>query len=136
MHKKILLTGAAGFIGFHLSLKLIYAGFNVFGIDNINDYKILSGALYMNADEDNKIYKEIIKDFLCISPVYGKKIARMVFNKDLKCGNIFMSMEEAANENNKIDLDKNDTDTNNVPITNLYYKKSKETLTSAKKILE
>ena len=37
-----------------------------------------------------------------------------------------MSMEEAANENNKIDLDKNDTDTNNVPITNLYYKKSKE----------
>ncbi len=102
----------------------------------VNDYKILSGALYMNADEDNKIYKEIIKDFLCISPVYGKKIARMVFNKDLKCGNIFMSMEEAANENNKIDLDKNDTDTNNVPITNLYYKKSKETLTSAKKILE
>ena len=88
----------------------------------------------MNADEDNKIYKEIIKDFLCISPVYGKKIARMVFNKDLKCGNIFMSMEEAANENNKIDLDKNDTDTNNVPITNLYYKKSKKTLTSAKKI--
>ena len=38
MHKKILLTGAAGFIGFHLSLKLIDAGFNVFGIDNINDY--------------------------------------------------------------------------------------------------
>ena len=38
MSKKILLTGAAGFIGFHLSLKLIDAGFNVFGIDNINDY--------------------------------------------------------------------------------------------------
>ncbi len=38
MNKKILLTGAAGFIGCHLSMKLIDAGFNVFGIDNINDY--------------------------------------------------------------------------------------------------
>ena len=38
MSKKILLTGAAGFIGFHLSLKLIDSGFNVFGIDNMNDY--------------------------------------------------------------------------------------------------
>jgi hypothetical protein len=47
-----------------------------------------------------------------------------------------MSLEEAANENNKIDLDKNDTDTNNIPITNLHYKKSKKTLTSAKKILD
>ena len=27
----------------------------------------------MNADEDNKIYKEIIKDFLCIL-AYGKKL--------------------------------------------------------------
>jgi hypothetical protein len=49
----------------------------------VNDYKILSGTLYMNADEDNKIFKEIIKDFLCISPEYGKKIAKMVFNKSL-----------------------------------------------------
>ena len=38
MSKKILLTGATGFIGFHLSMKLIDAGFNVFGIDNMNDY--------------------------------------------------------------------------------------------------
>lgn len=35
---KILVTGAAGFIGFHLSLKLISKGFNVVGLDNINDY--------------------------------------------------------------------------------------------------
>ena len=72
----------------------------------VNDYKILSGALYMNADEDNKIYKEIIKDFLCISPVYGKKIARYLFKKDLKCGDIFMNIEELPNVNNRIELDK------------------------------
>ncbi len=35
---KILITGAAGFIGFHLSKSLIEKGHQVVGIDNINDY--------------------------------------------------------------------------------------------------
>ena len=35
---KILVTGAAGFIGFHTCLKLIQQGHTVYGIDNINDY--------------------------------------------------------------------------------------------------
>jgi len=35
---KILITGTAGFIGHHLFLKLSALGFNVFGLDNINDY--------------------------------------------------------------------------------------------------
>jgi len=35
---KILITGAAGFIGFHLSRKLCKLGFNVVGIDNLNEY--------------------------------------------------------------------------------------------------
>ncbi|PQJ21112.1 NAD-dependent epimerase [Tenacibaculum sp. SG-28] len=35
---KVLVTGAAGFIGFHLSEKLLGSGFTVVGIDNINDY--------------------------------------------------------------------------------------------------
>ena len=35
---KILVTGAAGFIGFHTCLKLINLGHEVYGIDNINDY--------------------------------------------------------------------------------------------------
>lgn len=35
---KILLTGTAGFIGFHLAKKLIQAGHEVIGLDSINDY--------------------------------------------------------------------------------------------------
>ncbi len=36
--KKILVTGAAGFIGFHLSKKLLEQGVSIVGFDNINDY--------------------------------------------------------------------------------------------------
>ncbi len=36
--KKVLITGVAGFIGFHLARKLVKEGFDVVGIDNINDY--------------------------------------------------------------------------------------------------
>lgn len=35
---KVLITGAAGFIGFHLSRKLLTLGYSVTGLDNINDY--------------------------------------------------------------------------------------------------
>lgn len=35
---KVLVTGAAGFIGFHVSLALIARGDTVIGIDNLNDY--------------------------------------------------------------------------------------------------
>lgn len=36
--RKILVTGAAGFIGFHLSKRLIALGEDVIGLDNLNDY--------------------------------------------------------------------------------------------------
>ena len=35
---KILVTGAAGFIGFHTCLKLVSIGHEVYGVDNINSY--------------------------------------------------------------------------------------------------
>ena len=38
MSHPILITGAAGFIGFHTALKLLEKGHDVVGIDNLNDY--------------------------------------------------------------------------------------------------
>ncbi len=38
MSKKVLITGAAGFIGFHSSKRLIDEGYEVIGIDNFNNY--------------------------------------------------------------------------------------------------
>ena len=38
MTDKVLITGAAGFIGFHLSQRLMREGLSVVGIDNLNDY--------------------------------------------------------------------------------------------------
>ncbi len=35
---RILVTGAAGFIGFHLSKRLLRAGYEIVGYDNLNDY--------------------------------------------------------------------------------------------------
>jgi len=37
-YNNILVTGAAGFIGYHLSLGLLVQGCKVTGIDNLNDY--------------------------------------------------------------------------------------------------
>ncbi len=54
--KKVLVTGAAGFIGYHLSSRLLEQGIPVLGVDNLNDYydvnlkKARLGLLSRHAD--------------------------------------------------------------------------------------
>ena len=52
--EKILITGAAGFIGFHSCQKLLNASYEVLGIDNLNDYYDVN-LKYSRLDKLNKI---------------------------------------------------------------------------------
>lgn len=66
MNNKVLITGGAGFIGFHLSNLLLNKGYQVIGIDNLNDYydiRIKEGRLaILQAKENYTFYKIDIKD--------------------------------------------------------------------------
>lgn len=66
---KVLVTGAAGFIGFHVSKQLLEEGFDVVGVDNINDYYDVNlkyarlkelGVL----EEDSKLFYREVKSSL------------------------------------------------------------------------
>jgi UDP-glucuronate 4-epimerase len=63
---KILITGTAGFIGFHLAKKLLERGDEVVGVDNINDYYDVNlkyarlaelGIDRNEVESDNSIFK-------------------------------------------------------------------------------
>jgi UDP-glucuronate 4-epimerase len=57
--KRVLVTGAAGFIGFHTVVRLLNEGFIVVGLDNINDY--YDPPLKYNRLEETGIDKSQIK---------------------------------------------------------------------------
>ena len=52
---KILLTGSAGFIGYHLSISLVKRGFDVISIDNINEYFELKLGKVIRTKQNNNI---------------------------------------------------------------------------------
>ena len=51
---KILVTGAAGFIGFHTCLKLVEHGHDVYGIDNIR--QLHKKAFKLNYIDFNNLF--------------------------------------------------------------------------------
>ena len=55
---KILVTGAAGFIGYHVCKNLLEEGYNVIGIDNLNSYY------------DPKLKKSRLENLIKISKEY------------------------------------------------------------------
>ena len=90
MGKKILVTGAAGFIGFHLSKRLLEEGYEVVGFDNINDYydpnlkydrlKILEGK------ENFTFVKGDLADKGAIDALFGEDGFDIVINLAAQAG--------------------------------------------------
>ena len=68
----VLVTGTAGFIGYHLTKRLLEAGHQVIGIDNINDYPSPElkfarlnelGIARVDAElEENERYLKVVSD--------------------------------------------------------------------------
>jgi Nucleoside-diphosphate-sugar epimerases len=77
---KILITGAAGFIGFHLSKKLIQNKYEVIGIDNLDNYYDVN--LKKNRIKELKKYKNFYFDKIDLNQ--KKKINNLVNSKKIK----------------------------------------------------
>lgn len=73
--KKILITGAAGFIGFHLAKRLLDLGTTVLGLDNLNDY-------YDVSLKESRLH--ILKDYPCFTFVKGDLSDADTVNKQFK----------------------------------------------------
>ena len=94
MSKYILVTGAAGFIGYHLCNKLLSEGYSVVGIDNLNTYydvnlkKERLRQINNNEQNANKwtFIKSDISNKNLISEIFEKYLPKVVFNLAAQAG--------------------------------------------------
>src|SRR3989337_604451 len=86
----VLITGAAGFIGFHLSQKLCREGFTVLGIDNLNDYydvRLKESRLEVLKVLPNFIFeKNDLVDYKGLTDLFEKYSIRYVVNLAAQAG--------------------------------------------------
>src|SRR5215470_5326192 len=100
----ILVTGTAGFIGFHLTNRLLRDGHTVIGIDSINDYydvqlkydRLAFAGINVNPDNCNKsisatassytFYKLSLEDKASLEKVFKEHNIDMVVNLAAQAG--------------------------------------------------
>lgn len=87
---RVLVTGAAGFIGFHLSMRLLKNGCHVTGIDNLNPYydvKLKEARLEkLTSFENFSFYKMDISDKKSLEEIFNNTKYDVVVNLAAQAG--------------------------------------------------
>jgi UDP-glucuronate 4-epimerase len=86
--KKILITGVAGFIGFHLAIKLIKKKYDVIGVDNLNNYydpELKKDRLRLIKNKIN-FHKIDISNYKSLENIFRKYKPEIVVNLAAQAG--------------------------------------------------
>ncbi|MFC6040247.1 NAD-dependent epimerase [Paenisporosarcina macmurdoensis] len=86
---KVLITGVAGFIGSHLTVKLLNMNYLVIGLDNLNDYYSVSlkeSRLNRLTHENFSFYKEDLQNLEEIMAIFEKEKPDVVINLAAQAG--------------------------------------------------
>ncbi len=87
---KILITGAAGFIGFSLSKHLLTKGYQVIGVDNLNEYYNVNLKIdrinILKKSQEFKFYKFGIEDSYKLKKIFLKNNFKYVFHLAAQAG--------------------------------------------------
>lgn len=90
MKESVLVTGAGGFIGFHLSMLLMQKGYKVIGLDNLNDYYDpmlkLDRLEILRQNEEFMFHTVDLKDKQKIDEVFAKNRIDYVVNLAAQAG--------------------------------------------------
>lgn len=89
MTKTILVTGVAGFIGFHLARRLLREGHRVVGIDEVNDYydpRLKESRLYVLTHPNFKLYRDSLENKMAVTRVFEKRRPDIVVNLAAQAG--------------------------------------------------
>jgi len=87
---KILITGAAGFIGFHISKRLLETGFEVIGLDNLNDYYDINlkedRLKILKESESFTFYKKDLEDKKSVGQIFQEHRPHRVIHLAAQAG--------------------------------------------------
>lgn len=85
----ILVTGSAGFIGYHLSKRLLDEGYKVIGIDNLNDYydpQLKKDRLAQLTNDNFTFIKSDLENSSVINQVFNEYKPKIVINLAAQAG--------------------------------------------------
>lgn len=86
----IVVTGAAGFIGFHLSKRLLAENYHVIGVDNLNDYydvRLKKDRLeFLERNKNFNFYKVDLADQDSVNAIFENHSISIVINLAAQAG--------------------------------------------------